>query len=118
MNNRIREVREKMGLTQSEMAEKIGLKQSALSSIENGGTITEQNIISICCRFHVDEHWLRTGEGDPFHETDRKWEEFLTIFEQLSPMYQDFLIVMARRLLTMQQESAKSEAPSDDSASK
>lgn len=30
------------------------------------GRIKEQNIIAICTQFHVNEVWLRTGEGKMF----------------------------------------------------
>lgn len=30
------------------------------------GRIKEQNIIAICTQFHVNEVWLRTGEGEMF----------------------------------------------------
>ena len=55
--------------TQAELAEKIGLKQNAISYMEkSGSTITEQNIKSICREFGVNESWLRFGTGDIFSD--------------------------------------------------
>lgn len=45
MNNRIRELRKTLNLSQREFAEKIGLKQNAISYMEKSrATVTEQNI--------------------------------------------------------------------------
>ena len=77
MNNRIRELRKTLGLRQREFAERIGLKQNAISYMEkNGSTVTEQNIKSICSQFNVNEHWLRTGLGQMFLENEKKQRRF------------------------------------------
>ena len=45
MNKRIRELRKVLNLSQREFANKIGLKQNAISYMEkSGSTVTEQNI--------------------------------------------------------------------------
>ena len=76
MNDRIRELRKALGLSQKEFAGKIGLKQNAISYMEkSGSTVTEQNIKAICSQFSVDEHWLRTGCGKMFIENEKKRKE-------------------------------------------
>ncbi len=103
MNNRIRELRKTLGLRQREFAERIGLKQNAISYMEkNGSTVTEQNIKSICSQFNVNEHWLRTGLGQMFLENEKKQKEFFEIFDALLPDLQDYLIKTARDLLDTQ----------------
>ena len=103
MNNRIRELRIALCLRQKEFAEKIGLKQNAISYMEkNGATVTEQNIKTICSQFSVSEHWLRTGLGKIFLENEKKQKEFFEIFDDLSPVLQDYLIKTARDLLAVQ----------------
>lgn len=103
MNFRIRELRKALGLSQKVFAERIGLKQNAISYMEkNGSTITEQNIKAICSQFFVNEEWLRTGFGKMFLEIDRKQKEFFDIFDELSPYLQDYLIKTARDLLDAQ----------------
>ena len=67
MNTRIKELRKTLGLSQSEFAIKIGIGQTGISSIERGNSIvTDRTINQIVSTFGVDEHWLRTGEGEPF----------------------------------------------------
>ena len=103
MNNRIRELRKTLGLRQREFAERIGLKQNAISYMEkSGSTVTEQNIKSICSQFNVNEHWLRTGLGQMFLENEKKQKEFFEIFDALLPDLQDYLIKTARDLLDTQ----------------
>lgn len=64
INERIRELRKQAHFTQTDLGNKIGLKKSAISWLENdGNTVTDQNIHLICDAFGVNEHWLRTGEG-------------------------------------------------------
>ena len=64
MNIRIRELRKALNLSQKEFADKIGLKQNAISYMERGGSaVTEQNIKLICSQFSVNENWLREEIG-------------------------------------------------------
>lgn len=64
---RIRYLRKEiLNMTLDKFGEKIGLKKSALSHIENGvNSLSDQAAKSICREFNVSEAWLRTGEGDP-----------------------------------------------------
>lgn len=68
---RVREVRKALGLTLDKFGEHIGIKKSALSSIENGkSNLTDANVKSICREFSVDYIWLTTGQGEMFVESD------------------------------------------------
>lgn len=72
---RVKEIRKSLGYTLEKFGEKIGIKKSALSLIENGkNALTEQNIKSICREFGVREEWLRTGDGEPFGSQTRNQE--------------------------------------------
>ena len=103
MNKRIRELRKVLNLSQREFANKIGLKQNAISYMEkSGSTVTEQNIKNICSQFSVNENWLRTGFGKMFLENEKKPKEFFDIFDELSPIIQDYLIKTAKDLLDIQ----------------
>lgn len=103
MNSRIRELRKTLNLSQKDFAEKIGLKQNAISYMEKkGSTVTEQNIKTICSQFNVNENWLRTGQGEIFFKYDKKHKEFFTIFDSLSPALQNYLIKTAKDLLDTQ----------------
>ena len=67
MNERIKQIRRELGLTQAEFAERIGLKQNSIALIESGKrNISDQAVLSICREYGVNEEWLRTGDGDKF----------------------------------------------------
>lgn len=103
MNERIRSLRKALGITQYEFAKRIGLKQTTVSFMEKPGSyITEQNIKVICMQFNVNEEWFRTGTGPMFLENDQRKQEFLGLFEQFSPVLQDYLIQTAHALLEAQ----------------
>lgn len=70
-NERIKEVRKSLGLTLENFGERIGLKKSAVSLIENGkNSVTDANVKAICREFGVDYIWLTTGYGEMFVDTD------------------------------------------------
>ena len=103
MNQRIRILRQTLHLSQKSFGEKIGLKQNAISYMEKpNATITEQTIKCICSLFHVNEDWLRTGNGKMFLDIEKKYNEFFDIFNELPPPLQDHLILTAKNLLETQ----------------
>lgn len=66
---RIKEIRKELNLTMDKFGDRIGVKKSAISLIENGkNNVTDSNIKAICREFNVNETWLRTGEGEMFEE--------------------------------------------------
>lgn len=68
---RVREVRKTLGLTLDKFGERIGIKKSTLSLIENGkSNLTDANVKAICREFHVDYIWLTTGDGEMFVDSD------------------------------------------------
>ena len=67
MNERIRELRKLLKLTQQEFAEKIGITRNTLASYETGKSNPGDAAVSlICSKLGVNETWLRTGEGEMF----------------------------------------------------
>lgn len=68
---RIKDVRNSLGLTLEKFGEKLGVTKTAISRLEKGErSLTEQMTKSICREFSVDYMWLTTGEGEMFVETD------------------------------------------------
>lgn len=71
INDRVREVRTALNLTQKEFGQKITLAQTYLSQIEKGDRdVTEKIFKIICLQFNVNEEWLRFGAGEMFVEND------------------------------------------------
>lgn len=72
INDRVKEVRKAVGLTQEKFGGRIGLKRNSVSQVESGiNAVTEQTINNICKTFDVNEAWLRTGEGPMLLEPTR-----------------------------------------------
>lgn len=70
-SERIKDVRNSLGLTLEKFGEKLGVTKTAISRIEKGErSLTEQMTKSICREFSVDYMWLTTGEGEMFVESD------------------------------------------------
>lgn len=68
---RIKDVRNSLGLTLEKFGEKLGVTKTAISRIEKGErSLTEQMTKSICREFSVDYMWLTTGEGEMFVKSD------------------------------------------------
>ena len=68
---RIKDVRNSLGLTLEKFGEKLGVTKTAISRIAKGErSLTEQMTKSICREFSVDYMWLTTGEGEMFVESD------------------------------------------------
>lgn len=89
--------KELLKLTLDQFGNKIGLKKSALSHIENGNVnITEQNRKSICREFNVNDTWLMAGEGEPFIKKTQHDEiaEFINKIETDDDKFKLELIAM------------------------
>ena len=72
MNERLKELRKRLGLTQQEFAERLGIKRNAVTNYEVGRNAPADMVVSLICReFNVSEQWLRTGEGEPFVQPSR-----------------------------------------------
>lgn len=72
MNDRIKEVRKALNLSQDEFANKLGLTRGAITNIELHKTEPKALLISLICNIYdVSETWLRTGEGEMFIQQTR-----------------------------------------------
>lgn len=80
---RIKEIRKALNLTQVKFAESLGIPKRTLIAYECGqNPIPDRLIISISAVFNVDEHWLRTGDGNMFRKITQD-EELAGLFGEL-----------------------------------
>lgn len=78
MNERIKDLRKSLGLTQLEFGEQVGVKANTIGNYEIGlRTPSDAVIRAICREFNVNEDWLRTGEGEMFNPQDEKLAAFV-----------------------------------------
>lgn len=67
MDKRLKALREELGLTQQEFADKLKIKRGTIANYEIGRNVPIDAVISLICKeFCVNEVWLRTGEGGMF----------------------------------------------------
>jgi len=67
INQRIKEVRKALKISQGDLADVLMMTQGGVSAIEVGRrSPTDRNISLLCQKLHVSEEWLRTGEGEMF----------------------------------------------------
>ena len=80
MNERIRMLREALGLTYNDFSEKLGMSISGISEVEKGRrAVQERHIKLILAAFpRVSETWLRTGEGEMFRKEDSSMAELIS----------------------------------------
>lgn len=91
MNERIKELRKALGLTQQKFADKIGVKQNTVAQYEMGRNQPIDTVITLICReFHVNEDWLRYGEGEMFRPQSRNDELTAFMGDLLKNDTQDF----------------------------
>lgn len=134
MNERIRSLIKALKIKQAEFAQRIGVSRPFVSELCSGAkNPSDRTIADICREFGVNEHWLRTGEGDMFVNPSREEEvmrfaatvirnpssEFqrqaLSLLAKLTPEQWQLMEEMARKLL--QEQAADSpqakESPTD-----
>jgi len=124
INKRIQYFRKKIKkLTQAEFSKQIHMSRSNLASIEVGSiNVTDRVIANICDTFAINEHWLRSGEGEitrssttdifkqlrnEFHLNKRE-QEILSVYlkfdEAQRNMVLDFITTFSIQLVAMQQK--------------
>jgi len=113
MNERMKLLRLKQKMSQTEFGSHIGLTTSAISDIERGKvkTLTEGNIKLICREFNINETWLRTGKGKM--EKDISIEEetyarFGKIMEVGSPIKKNMATMLLKIVETLPDEQWES----------
>lgn len=77
MDERIKNLRKTLGLTQQKFADAIGVRQNTVAQYEMGRNPPNDTVITLICReFNVNEAWLRTGDGEMFAPKTRNEELF------------------------------------------
>ena len=88
MKERLKEIRHENNMSQKKFADKIGLSQTHLSSLEGGSrNITKRNAVEICEAFNINLEWFISGKGekyknivDEFVIDDPEVKEFVELY--------------------------------------
>ncbi len=108
MNNRIKELRLDLGLSQESFGKQIKIGRSSVSKIESGeNNPSDQTISLICKEFNVNEEWLRTGKGGDENRYvqatpyQKAYNRFGYIMENSSPSKKAALSMLLELLYTV-----------------
>lgn len=110
VNQRIKEVRLALGLSQAKFAQAISISNGYIAGIELGNRNVNDRLIKlVSATYNVSEEWLKTGEGSMFKEQPNQLTELATsIFKELKPEYQEYVLKQIDQLLEIQnKEKAK-----------
>lgn len=89
---RVKEVRKSLGFTLEKFGERIGLKKSSLSQIENDvNNLTDQVAKSISREYGVSEQWLLDGTGEMFLNKDTSSLDAYIRSNNVSPLEAEIL---------------------------
>lgn len=109
MRNRIKAVRKALGLSQRAFGEKLGVSRDVINNIEFGRVSPKELFLQHMCELYkVNEHWLNSGEGEMFVDdfvTDQKLSEALSIFKNLRPEFQEYVLEQIKKLSELQDKN-------------
>lgn len=110
MEERLKQIRKTMKLTQDEFAKRLGLTKNYIYLMEAGrNPIADRVVKDICREFDVNETWFRTGEGE-MKAPQTKQSEIASITAQLfhksdtDPETYSFLVELNKYLLQLNED--------------
>jgi len=111
LGKRVRGLRKTHGLTQTQLAQKVGVSQSAISDIESGDTKVTlgPTMAALCAALRTNPDWLQSGHGSPGPAVTTGIDEgeLLAIFRVLPEEMRTALMMTARSM-----QAATAPAPS------
>ncbi len=80
-SDKIKEIRESQGLTQAQMAKKLGIAASSYSAYEQGRKSPKIDVLESACKvFNVSADWLLDIKG----QQPQKWSDIIKLLELMS----------------------------------
>ena len=106
INQRVKELRKALNMTQVSFSQVIALSSGYLAGIETEKRRVNNRLIKlICSSFKVNEKWLRIGEGSMFTEDDNEqYIKLVGLFKELNGCYRKYIFKEIELLLKMQDE--------------
>lgn len=84
INNRLRELRKVLNLTQPQFGETLGVGIGVIKNLERNLTEPKKEFINLVCTIHnVNKDWLLTGNGDMFNEPPSLEEKLIEHFKDI-----------------------------------
>lgn len=102
MKDRIKTIRKEARLNQTKFGERLGVSLSAVQKWELGLNQPDApSVRLICDRFHVNERWLRTGEGDMRPPDARETEIAQAVAEMMADASPSFRSALVQTLIRL-----------------
>ena len=108
VNERIKEIRSVLNISQRDFSKRIFISQSSLGEIETGVRNVNDRIIQlISSQFNVNNNWIKTGKGKMFdiEKPDINLEHLIEIYNQLDKPLQNYLLEQSELLLKLNEEN-------------
>lgn len=113
MNERIKELRKALGISQEKFGARIKISGASVSKIESGeNNPSEQTLSLIIAEFDVSEDWLRNGVGEMFKASSSEAErlvkkykfpdivkKLLKVYEGMNEAQQEAVLEYAQRVI-------------------
>ncbi|GHT82717.1 hypothetical protein FACS1894137_02150 [Spirochaetia bacterium] len=109
VNDRLKRVRGELNLSQKVFCKGILLSPGHYAEIElNNRAVNERIIKLVSTIYHVNESFLRNGEGDIFDETpDQKLQQMISIFQSLPEDYKDYILQQIEQLKKLHKKTSE-----------
>ena len=103
INQRIKEARKTLKMSQKDFADSICISNTYLADIENESRKANERIIKLCSMvFGISETWLKEGKGEIFIKSpDVKITKLVSIFNKLPLNFQDYALEQLEGLLKL-----------------
>ena len=110
MNERIKRLRKELKLTQQQFADKTKVKRNTVATYEMGRSVPSDSAIALICKtFHVNEDWLRNGNGEMFEELPEDDEKAAFVSSLLDADNDPFYNIIQEIMRTFDELSPKSQ---------
>ena len=108
VNNRIKAVREALGISQKDFCRGIFLSQSFYAKLEKGERNLNERIYELISnKYNINKEWLITGNGEMFSTTppDVELEQLMEIIKELDPLFREYIIQQIKQLASLHRKS-------------
>jgi transcriptional regulator with XRE-family HTH domain len=106
INDRLKEVRQALNLSQRAFAQGIFLKSAGYyGDIETHRNEVNDRVVELVCSVYgVNKVWLKTGRGAMFSDKkiDTDLEEMIILFNQLNPHFKGYVLAQIKQLIKLQ----------------
>ncbi len=106
INQRFRNLRKSLGLSQTEFGKKLGVTRSVILNIELNKVVPKDVFVHHTCEvLNVNREWLVNGAGEIFRPEPKPvkaFEELWHLFNALNPEFKDYVFHQIYKLLEIQ----------------